>query len=78
MSTTLETVSYCPTRPATAPSTGGWLSDLLGRVVLAYRVFGERRALMGLGDPTLKDIGLSRADVYREATRSFWDLPDHR
>jgi uncharacterized protein YjiS (DUF1127 family) len=44
----------------------------------ALRVYKERRALMGLSDSTLKDLGLSRADAHREATRSFWDLPECR
>ena len=33
----------------------------------------ERRQLWSLSDTTLKDIGLSRADVEREARRPFWD-----
>ncbi|MGH6932811.1 MAG: DUF1127 domain-containing protein [Dongiaceae bacterium] len=32
----------------------------------------QRRALEGLGDHLLKDLGLSRADVMREATKRFW------
>lgn len=33
----------------------------------------QRKALMKLDDHSLKDIGLSRADVVREASRRFWD-----
>ncbi|GAB2790771.1 hypothetical protein GCM10027040_16160 [Halomonas shantousis] len=33
----------------------------------------ERLQLWSLSDATLKDIGLSRADVTREARRPFWD-----
>nr|WP_297461772.1 DUF1127 domain-containing protein [uncultured Halomonas sp.] len=33
----------------------------------------ERRQLWRLSDAMLKDIGLSRADVEREASRPFWD-----
>ncbi len=33
----------------------------------------QRRALRRLDDHMLKDIGLSRADAWREAERSFWD-----
>ena len=33
----------------------------------------QRRALMGMDDHMLKDIGLSRADALREAERPFWD-----
>jgi uncharacterized protein YjiS (DUF1127 family) len=32
----------------------------------------ERRALGALDDATLKDIGLSRADVERELAKPFW------
>jgi uncharacterized protein YjiS (DUF1127 family) len=32
----------------------------------------QRRALMALSDPMLKDIGLSRADAEREARKPFW------
>ncbi len=33
----------------------------------------ERRALQGLSDDRLKDIGLSRADLERECRRWLWD-----
>jgi uncharacterized protein YjiS (DUF1127 family) len=32
----------------------------------------QRRALLGLGDDLLKDIGVSRADAWREGTKPFW------
>jgi uncharacterized protein YjiS (DUF1127 family) len=32
----------------------------------------SRHALSQLGDHTLKDIGLTRCDVYRECTKPFW------
>jgi uncharacterized protein YjiS (DUF1127 family) len=32
----------------------------------------QRRALYGLDDHMLKDIGLSSADVWREAHKPFW------
>jgi hypothetical protein len=39
------------------------------------RVLRERRQLAMLDQSMLKDIGLSKADAYREWSRSFWDLP---
>lgn len=32
----------------------------------------QRRALLGLSDAMLKDIGISRADAFREGTKPFW------
>jgi uncharacterized protein YjiS (DUF1127 family) len=33
----------------------------------------SRRALLGLTDYQLKDIGLTRSDAVTEAMRPFWD-----
>ncbi len=41
-------------------------------------VAGERHKLSKLDDRMLKDVGLSRADVHRETSRSFWDVPSDR
>ena len=32
----------------------------------------ERRALLGLDDAMLKDVGLGRGDAFREAAKPFW------
>lgn len=32
----------------------------------------QRRALLEAGDHLLKDIGLSRAEAYREGAKPFW------
>ena len=37
-----------------------------------YEVYRQRRALLGLDDAMLKDIGLSRADAIREGSKPFW------
>jgi uncharacterized protein YjiS (DUF1127 family) len=50
----------------------GWLDLLL----TWHDTVRQRRALRALDDRMLRDIGLSRADVEREATRPFWDLPE--
>ncbi len=39
------------------------------------KVLRERRQLAMLDESMLKDIGLSKADAYREWSRAFWDLP---
>jgi len=56
----------------------GSILQFFGRWAQAYRVYRERRALLALSDHALKDIGLSRADAYREASRPIWDLPENR
>ncbi|PAU51226.1 hypothetical protein BZL41_27715 [Pseudomonas sp. PIC25] len=35
----------------------------------------QRRQLAALSDDALKDIGLTRADVYQESERPFWSDP---
>ncbi|KPB83212.1 Uncharacterized protein AC504_4295 [Pseudomonas syringae pv. maculicola] len=35
----------------------------------------QRRYLAQMSDDTLKDLGLSRADIQQEAERPFWDDP---
>jgi uncharacterized protein YjiS (DUF1127 family) len=69
-----EAVRHSPARLVTDHGSGalGWL---FRRLTVAFAVARERHALMALSDDTLKDIGLSRADAYREGTRPFWDLP---
>ncbi|MNF35594.1 hypothetical protein D3C85_610300 [compost metagenome] len=42
--------------------------------VLRWRQLArQRRQLAMLSDATLKDIGLSRADIWTESHRPFWD-----
>jgi uncharacterized protein YjiS (DUF1127 family) len=42
-------------------------------LISAWRANAQsRRALSQLSDHTLKDIGLTRCDVYRECAKPFW------
>lgn len=50
------------------------LGSALAWLGTAMQIYRERRALRALSDATLKDIGLSRADVERESGRPFWDI----
>jgi uncharacterized protein YjiS (DUF1127 family) len=50
-------------------------SSLIHWLEVAWQLRTERRKLSELSDRALRDIGLSRADVWREARRSFWDVP---
>ncbi|NMQ19553.1 DUF1127 domain-containing protein [Candidatus Competibacter phosphatis] len=42
-----------------------WLRD-------RHAVYRQRRELLALDDRMLKDIGLSRADAFREGSKPFW------
>ena len=53
-------------------------SSLMHWLQVAWQVRTERRKLSELSDRALHDIGLCRADVWREVRRSFWDVPIHR
>jgi uncharacterized protein YjiS (DUF1127 family) len=53
-------------------------SSLIHWLEVAWQLRTERRKLSELSDRALHDIGLSRADVWREARRSFWDVPTLR
>ena len=44
---------------------GRWLAA-------GYRRYRQRRALLALNDELLKDIGISRADAWHEAGKSWW------
>jgi len=44
-------------------------------IKLALSAQGQRRALRKLDSDALNDLGLSYADVKREAGRPFWDVP---
>jgi len=44
----------------------------LARLLRWYELARQRRALLALNDHMLKDIGISRAEAEREASRPFW------
>jgi uncharacterized protein YjiS (DUF1127 family) len=47
-------------------------------VEVALRVRSERRALGGLDERSLKDIGYTQSAAWAEAQRRFWDVPAER
>lgn len=51
----------------------------VARQIARWRMlYHQRVELASLSDDALKDIGLSRADVYEEAERPFWNDPMKR
>jgi uncharacterized protein YjiS (DUF1127 family) len=50
------------------------MGGLWRRLGAMRAVARQRHDLLGLDDRTLMDIGVSRADVEREASRGFWDI----
>jgi len=54
------------------------LKDLYARVQLIRTISAERKALAGLSDRDLLDIGITRSEAGLEARRRYYDLPRHR
>ncbi len=50
-------------------------ASIFAQVRRALEVRRQRKALLGLDERMLADVGLSKADVYREVSRPFMDLP---
>jgi uncharacterized protein YjiS (DUF1127 family) len=46
--------------------------EAVDRLLIWYDRSRERRALLALDDHLLRDIGLNRADVWREGRKPFW------
>ena len=55
-------------------SVGFQFSDVLGLVATLYDRWMQRQNLAELDERMLRDIGISRADVDREAAKPFWRL----
>ncbi len=54
------------------PSFGKLTSLVFNALSLWYRRIEERRQLLEMSDEILRDVGLSRADIQREAAKPFW------
>jgi len=61
--------------PSRWRSLGGFVARLFDHVFVRWERARQRRDLASLNDRVLHDIGLSRADVEREASQSFWHVP---
>lgn len=47
------------------------------RVWSLIDLFRQRRTLANLNDHELQDIGVTRKEAQKEATRPLWDVPAH-
>lgn len=66
---------FLQVQPQPAASLGHSLRQIPQRLLRWHELGQQRRALAALGDSALKDLGLSRADIYNEVERPFWDDP---
>jgi uncharacterized protein YjiS (DUF1127 family) len=70
---------HAPTESLPHVGAHAGIVDAMARLVVRLRAGllarRQRRALMALDDRMLADIGLSRTDAYREASRPLFDLP---
>jgi uncharacterized protein YjiS (DUF1127 family) len=60
------------------PGLAAWTRRAIELVLGWQDVARQRRALLELDERLLKDIGISRADAEREASRPFWDAARER
>lgn len=65
--------------------TGSFLQTLaaaggavIRRIGLMYDVYGERRQMQRLSDDMLNDLGITRAQLNEECSRSLTDVPANR
>lgn len=74
---TIETIRSGGRARAVQLGEKGTLRSLAAALLERLSAMAERRrtrkALLALTDEQLKDIGISRADAYREGLRRFWD-----
>jgi uncharacterized protein YjiS (DUF1127 family) len=55
-----------------------WTRRAIELILDWQEVARQRRALLKLDERLLKDIGITRADAEREASRPFWDPAQER
>lgn len=51
--------------------------SILARLAAPFAVWRQRRALAELPAHLREDVGLTEADIHREAARPIWDVPGH-
>ena len=63
-------VHSCPANPRRRAA--GMMIGFMEALEMWLERKRQRRALLELSDALLKDVGLSRADAWREAGKPFW------
>jgi uncharacterized protein YjiS (DUF1127 family) len=58
--------------PGLRQAARSWAANAVIRLMRWHETARERRALLALSDHMLKDIGITRAEAEREASRRFW------
>jgi uncharacterized protein YjiS (DUF1127 family) len=77
--TNASTIKMTGSQPAVARgATRRQNRTLFARLSTLLSVREERRRLASLDERSLQDLGLSAADVERESSRSFFDVPSNR
>lgn len=75
----MSSIACCPAPPrGHSLPTASRLRALLHKLAVAITVRAERRALIGLDEAALKDMGFNSGQAHREYGRSFWDVPVDR
>jgi len=75
----MSTLTCAPSRPFLGTTgLGERCKRLCTMLELAFAVRRERRALCGLDERALKDLGFTASDAAREANRAWFDLPQDR
>jgi len=64
------------TRPESVHTLAQRFSRFISYFLICLDVARQRRRLLAFDENALRDIGVSCADAYQEANRSFWDIPD--
>ncbi|MHC6224656.1 DUF1127 domain-containing protein [Pseudomonas sp. X10] len=56
-------------------SLSGFALAMVRRLARWQQLYRQRQELASLSEETLRDLGLTRADVLQEVERPFWDDP---
>ncbi|MDA8585243.1 hypothetical protein N9L47_03135 [Rhodobacteraceae bacterium] len=53
-----------------------WFQGVFRRMLTVHAIWRERRALNAMDHHRLADMGLTKTDAAREASRPAWDAPE--